>query len=117
MGRSAAPTAAAFLLAVLLLAGGAREAASITCGQVASTLAPCIPYLRGSGPANSACCNGVRSLNAAAQTTADRQTACNCLKTLSASISGLNLGLAAGLPGKCGVNVPYRISPSTDCSR
>ncbi|KAL9274938.1 Non-specific lipid-transfer protein 1-like protein [Drosera capensis] len=36
---------------------------------------------------------------------------------MSGAISGLNLGKAAALPGKCGVRVPYAISPSTDCSK
>nr|B3A0N2.1 RecName: Full=Non-specific lipid-transfer protein; Short=LTP [Lycium barbarum] len=38
-------------------------------------------------------------------------------KSAAAGISGINYGIAAGLPGKCGVNIPYKISPSTDCSK
>ncbi|PON92740.1 Lipid transfer protein/Par allergen [Trema orientale] len=33
----------------------------------------------------------------------------------ASSIKGINFSLAAGLPGKCGVSVPYKISPSTKC--
>ncbi|CAN1229985.1 Non-specific lipid-transfer protein [Linum grandiflorum] len=64
------------------------------------------------------CCGGVKSLNAAATTTPDRQAACRCLKSTSASIpaSSINYGLAAGLPGRCGVNVGFPISPSVDCN-
>ncbi|KHN33232.1 Non-specific lipid-transfer protein [Glycine soja] len=28
----------------------------------------------------------------------------------------LNAGNAASLPGKCGVNIPYKISTSTNCA-
>ncbi|KAJ0734860.1 putative plant non-specific lipid-transfer protein/Par allergen [Helianthus annuus] len=56
------------------------------------------------------------SIMHAAKLTPDRQTACGCLKSVYASNSGINLGFASNLPGKCGVNIPYKISPSTDCS-
>ncbi|KAJ4704248.1 Non-specific lipid-transfer protein [Melia azedarach] len=106
------------LLMMCMVLGAPIAQAAITCGQVTSTLAPCIPYLRSAGgPVPPPCCSGVKSLNAAAVTTPDRQAACKCLKTAASSISGVNYGLAAGLPGKCGVNIPYKISPSTDCSK
>ena len=92
--------------------------ATVTCGTVASAVSSCIPYLKGQSPTiPPACCSGIRSLNAQASTPADRQTACKCLKSAAGSISGINYGSAAGLPGKCGVNIPYKISPSTDCSK
>ncbi|RDX79600.1 hypothetical protein CR513_39963, partial [Mucuna pruriens] len=90
--------------------------AVITCGQVTSSLAQCIPYLRGVGSPSLGCCNGVKSLNAAAKTTADRQAACNCLKTAAGAIAGYKQQNGAALPGKCGVNIPYKISPSTNCA-
>ncbi|KAK4381720.1 Non-specific lipid-transfer protein 2 [Sesamum angolense] len=77
----------------------------------------CIQYVTGKGPLGSGCCNGVKGLYSVAKTTSDRQSVCNCLKSIAASTPGVNLGTAAGLPGKCGVNIPYKISPSTDCSR
>ncbi|CAI9268704.1 unnamed protein product [Lactuca saligna] len=88
--------------------------AAITCAQVVSSLSPCLSYLKNGGAVPSACCNGVKSLNSAARTTPDRQTACRCLKSAS---GGVNPGNAASLPGKCGVSIPYKISPSTDCSK
>ncbi|KAK9289542.1 hypothetical protein L1049_007698 [Liquidambar formosana] len=103
------------IMCMVVVAPGAE--AAITCGQVTSSLAPCITYLRSGGTPSASCCNGVKSLNNAAKTTADRQAACNCLKSAAGSISGINYGLAAGLPGKCGVSIPYKISPSTDCSK
>lgn len=97
----------------------AKLAEALTCGQVTGSLAPCLGYLRtaGSVAVPVTCCNGVRGLNSAARTTVDRRTACNCLKQTANAISDLNLNAAAGLPAKCGVNIPYKISPSTDCNR
>ncbi|OEL13010.1 Non-specific lipid-transfer protein 1 [Dichanthelium oligosanthes] len=105
------------MAAVVLLAGAASVSA-ITCGQVSSAISPCLSYARGTGSAPSAaCCSGVRSLKSQASTTADRRTACNCLKNAARSVSGLNAGNAASIPSKCGVSIPYTISTSTDCSR
>ncbi|KAI6673322.1 hypothetical protein NL676_001228 [Syzygium grande] len=104
------------LLACLVTAPLPAARATVTCSQVTTAMAPCIGYLRGAGPLPGTCCSGVQSLNGAAQTTADRQAACRCLQTAAGSIPGINFNLAAGLPGKCGVNVPYKISPSTDCN-
>ncbi len=95
---------------------GSPIAEAITCGQVVSNLTPCLGYLRSGGPVPGGCCNGVKSLLAMARTTADRQDACNCLKSAVGTISGINLQNAESLPGKCGVNIPYKISTSTNCA-
>ncbi|XP_014491944.1 non-specific lipid-transfer protein 1 isoform X2 [Vigna radiata var. radiata] len=90
---------------------------STTCSEVVSAISPCLNYLRGPGGVPPAkCCGGVRSLNRAARTTADRRTACNCLKSSADSISGLNFNTAASLPGRCRVRIPYQISRSTNCN-
>ncbi|KAG0528443.1 LOW QUALITY PROTEIN: hypothetical protein BDA96_05G012200, partial [Sorghum bicolor] len=103
--------------AVLLLAAATSSEATVTCGLVSSAIGPCIPYARGSASSPSpACCSGVRSLKSAAHTTADRRAACNCLKAAAARVSGLIAGNAASIPTKCGVSIPYTISPSVDCS-
>ncbi|KAG5582189.1 hypothetical protein H5410_052816 [Solanum commersonii] len=94
----------------------APHAEALTCGQVTSSLAPCFPYLMNRGPLGG-CCGGVKNLLGQAQTTADRQTACTCLKSAARSFTGLDLGKAASLPSACSVNIPYKISPSTDCSK
>ena len=106
---------AVIVVAMVVAAPGAS--AAITCGQVGSAIAPCIAYVTGRGGLTQGCCNGVKGLNNAARTTADRQAACRCLKTLAGTIKSLNLGAAAGIPGKCGVNVGFPISLSTDCSK
>ncbi|WP_217498182.1 non-specific lipid-transfer protein, partial [Klebsiella pneumoniae] len=88
------------VLAVALLAAS-QAAEAITCGQVASALRPCIPYVTGKATLAASCCSGVKSLKSAAATPADRKTACSCIKSTVASVKGVQPGLAAGLPGKC----------------
>ncbi|KAL2484945.1 Non-specific lipid-transfer protein 3 [Abeliophyllum distichum] len=90
--------------------------AAISCRQVQGRLAPCMNYLLKGGAPSFPCCGGVKTLYAAAKTTADRKTACICLKQLVRAIKRLNLSYAAALPAKCSVSIPYKISPSTDCS-
>lgn len=106
------------VLVLCMLVAAPMATQAITCGQVASSLAPCINYLKGPGgqapPA--ACCNGVKAINNAAKTTPDRQTACNCLKSAARGVSGLNPSTAESLPSKCGVSIPYKISLSTNCA-
>nr|AEC04836.1 lipid transfer protein [Dimocarpus longan] len=103
------------LVACMLVVSPVAQAA-ITCGQVTSSVAPCIQYLRSGGSVPPPCCNGIKSLNNAARTTPDRQQACRCLQNAAKAIPGINTNLAAGLPGKCGVNIPYKISTSTNCA-
>ncbi|KAE8695001.1 Non-specific lipid-transfer protein [Hibiscus syriacus] len=83
--------------------------------SISSSLAPCISYLTNGGEVPPACCSGVKYLNAAAQTTPDRQAACNCLKSAASSMNNVIYSFASELPRKCGVSIPYQISPSTDC--
>ncbi|GAB2235984.1 hypothetical protein Droror1_Dr00026430 [Drosera rotundifolia] len=104
------------LFACIVVAAPIAKAA-ITCTVVTQKLLPCLRYLTSNIPLPGACCAGVSGLSQAAATTADRRTACSCLKSLSGRISGINYAKAAALPGRCGVRIPYSISPSTDCSR
>nr|CAC86258.1 lipid transfer protein [Fragaria x ananassa] len=104
------------LVALLCIVVALPIAQAITCGQVASNISPCLTYVKSGGAVPAACCSGIRNLNGMAKTTADRQAACNCLKQAAGGIKGLNPNLAAGLPGKCGVSVPYKISTTTNCA-
>ncbi|XP_010253094.1 PREDICTED: non-specific lipid-transfer protein 1-like [Nelumbo nucifera] len=117
MASSGVVKVACLVVAVMVIAAPHQEVAAITCGQVVSSIAPCLNYLQKGGAVPPACCSGVKSLNSAAKTTPDRQTACNCLKSAAVSNPSIQAGLASSLPAKCGVNVPYKISPSTDCSK
>ncbi|KAJ9543340.1 hypothetical protein OSB04_023047 [Centaurea solstitialis] len=107
---------ACVVLACMVVLAPPTEA-NINCGQVASSVLPCLSYLR-SGGALGGCCNGVRALNNAARTTANRKIACGCLKNAYSAYHGINPSNATGLPAKCGINIPYKIiSPDTDCSK
>lgn len=104
-----------FVVAVTMMT---PQVEGLTCGVVSSKLGPCLPYLKGTaGTPTKGCCDGVKALNGLASTTADKKTACSCIKSTAAGIKGINYGNAASLPGKCGVNIPYKISPSTDCTK
>ncbi|KAL1368813.1 hypothetical protein HN51_022952 [Arachis hypogaea] len=107
---------ACVFMVCMAIVGAPIVHAAISCGQVNSALAPCIPYLTKGGVVSPGCCGGVKSLLAAAKTTPDRQAACNCLKTAAGSIHGLIVANAESLPGKCGVSIPYKISTSTNCA-
>ncbi|TJX43194.1 hypothetical protein E8P77_30485, partial [Soehngenia saccharolytica] len=81
-----------FVAVLLCMVVSAPHAeAAVSCGQVATSLAPCLNYLRGSVNApSSGCCGGVKSLYNAAQTTADRQAACKCLKSAPAEAPSIS---------------------------
>ncbi|XP_010483549.1 PREDICTED: non-specific lipid-transfer protein 4 [Camelina sativa] len=102
-----------FTCLVLTVCIVASVDAAITCGTVASSLAPCGGYLAKGGAVPPPCCAGVKKLNGMAQTTPDRQQACRCLQSAA---KGINPSLASSLPGKCGVSIPYPISTSTNCA-
>ncbi|TJW23199.1 hypothetical protein E7L52_22450 [Bacillus paralicheniformis] len=90
---------------------------AVTCQVVVTSLTPCASYLTRGGPVPPACCSGINSLYKAASTPTDRRTACTCMKQAAGMVPGISLANASSLPGKCGVNIPYKISPSTDCSK
>nr|GMD83823.1 non-specific lipid-transfer protein 1-like [Ipomoea batatas] len=107
---------------VVLLAAAAvilapRGEAAITCDAVYSDLNACLNYVMFGGNVPSGCCSGMKTLVAAAKTTADRQSACSCLKSIASNANASQLSRAAGLPAKCGVNIPFKIGPNIDCSK
>ncbi|KAG8384706.1 hypothetical protein BUALT_Bualt04G0146200 [Buddleja alternifolia] len=104
----------AVVLAVVALVATPGEA--VSCGDIQSSLSPCIAYLTGSGEPSESCCSGVRSLQASLQSQQDRQTACNCMKS-AASSYGVQPNNAAALPGKCGVSIGVNINPNVECSQ
>ena len=109
----------AFVVAVLymVVVSAHMAHARINCGRVAVAVSPCLGYLRRGGRPQARCCNGVRNLHALAKTTVDRRTACNCLKTFARGLGrGVNANNAVALPRKCRVNIPYKISISTNCN-
>ncbi|CAA3018247.1 non-specific lipid-transfer 1-like [Olea europaea subsp. europaea] len=107
-----------YLVAVIAVVVAPHAEAEILCSTLASTLSPCLNYVMYGGhqvPSN--CCASSKSLYGMAETTSDRQSICTCLKTVAVSASAASIKNAAGLPGKCGIRIPYKISPSMDCSK
>ncbi|KAG8391937.1 hypothetical protein BUALT_Bualt01G0238900 [Buddleja alternifolia] len=74
-----------------------------SCGQVVSTLTPCLSYLQGKDPTPS-CCSGVKALKTLATTKADRVAICTCGKQALATIK-YDPKLLPVLPSKCGIDL------------
>ncbi|KAL6508094.1 hypothetical protein OROGR_024289 [Orobanche gracilis] len=93
--------------------------AAISCSTVANDLLPCINYVLYGGPPvpPASCCQGIKTLYGQASAPADRQAVCSCLKSVAGSATPTVVENAAALPAKCGVSIPYKISPSTDCAK
>ena len=115
MGSSASMKLSYAILIAMLMAAPHAEAA-ISCGVVSSKLIGCIGYLMGGRGPSRGCCGGIRSLQRLARTPGARRLACRCLTTASRGIRGLNFRKAATLPRRCGVRIPYAISPHTNCN-
>ncbi|KAL2250317.1 UNVERIFIED_CONTAM: Non-specific lipid-transfer protein [Sesamum indicum] len=113
---------ATFIVLIAVAAVVSTEAAAppppkISCGKVTSTLAPCFEYVLNGGKVPNSCCDGVKSLYKEASTTADRREVCVCLKSVTSSASPGVINNAKSLPGKCGVSIPYEITPAIDCNK
>ncbi|KAH7421629.1 hypothetical protein KP509_13G068200 [Ceratopteris richardii] len=93
--------------------------ANVNCNKVNNYFIPCIGYLINRSTRvrpSIACCRSVKSLNAASRGLV-RVGVCECLKINARRIGGLNQRNAATLPGKCGVRINLRVSPTTNCRR
>ncbi|XP_062232794.1 non-specific lipid-transfer protein 1-like [Phragmites australis] len=91
--------------------------ADIACSDVLNDLSPCLGFLQGDEDRPSgACCAGVATLYAAADTKAERQATCECLKAAYRQVNA-NISAARELPGDCGLSLPYIISPDIDCTK
>ncbi|KAK6943612.1 Bifunctional inhibitor/plant lipid transfer protein/seed storage helical domain [Dillenia turbinata] len=95
-----------------------RPGEALTCAQVDTALAPCIPFLTGSAPApESGCCDGVKSIKSMVASPADKQAACNCVKEAANRYTNIKDDAASALPSKCGVDIGVPISRSVDCTK
>lgn len=92
------------------------HAQSISCQTVVKGLLPCRTFLKQGGALPESCCNGVRSLNSAANTPSARRTACQCMK-VAAKAYKVKPQYAAVVPSKCNVNIGYAISYNTNCNK
>ncbi|KAK1697504.1 hypothetical protein QYE76_014201 [Lolium multiflorum] len=116
-GRSLAPAllVVVALMAVVALAPRGASAA-LSCSTVYSALMPCLGYVESGGEVPQECCGGIKNIVATASSTPDRRAACTCLKNVARGVTaGPCLSRAAGLPGRCGVQLPYKISPNVNC--
>ncbi|KAI3952808.1 hypothetical protein MKX01_006851 [Papaver californicum] len=107
---------ACLVLAFMVVAAPYAAEGTLSCSDVTVKMAPCLGYLLG-GVASPNCCPNVRALLSMAKSTPDRQAACGCLKNSAKSMPNIRMDKAAGLPGLCKVNIPYKISPTTDCAK
>ncbi|XP_057497689.1 non-specific lipid-transfer protein 8-like [Actinidia eriantha] len=104
------------LVTILLLALLLSPASAITCSDVVKALNPCLNYLKsGSGMPPAPCCTGAKALASATTTTADKQTACTCIKSASKQMNVIP-ALAKALPGNCGISLGFTLDPNIDCS-
>ncbi|VFQ97656.1 unnamed protein product [Cuscuta campestris] len=111
-------TTMAILLLLCTAMAAATGEAQLTCSTVLNTLTPCLGFVTGSGGPTQGCCGGITSLfnTAQSQGVGARKTVCSCLKSIASSATADQISRAASLPGKCGVSIPYKISPQVDCS-
>ncbi|KAH6791148.1 hypothetical protein C2S51_006154 [Perilla frutescens var. frutescens] len=89
---------------------------AVSCGDVQTSLSPCLAYLVGGGEPTGTCCGGVRNLAGSLQSQQDRQTACSCMKSAASSYN-IQPDSAVNLPGKCGVSLGIDVSPTVDCTQ
>ncbi|TVU32595.1 hypothetical protein EJB05_24332, partial [Eragrostis curvula] len=112
-----AVTAVLTVLLVLTTPAPPRAEAALSCSTVYNTLMPCLPYVQSGGTVARACCSGIQRLFSGASTTPDRRAICTCLKDVAAGAAGgPYISRAAGLPGRCGVPLPYKLSPNMNCN-
>ncbi|KAJ1259461.1 hypothetical protein BS78_10G157300 [Paspalum vaginatum] len=116
MTKTSCSGIAVLLLAVQQLAAVQQARATVTCRDVVNDLSPCLGFLQGNeGQPSGQCCDGVRALYAAADTKADRQATCECLKAAYSQVNA-QLSAAQELPADCGISLNYNITPDIDCS-
>lgn len=91
-----------FVVFLAVVAAAPTAKAAVNCTEVESKFAPCTPYLQNQvSTPSSSCCDALKSLNAAATTTADRRALCKCLTSAVQKTPNLNYFNAINLPGKC----------------
>ncbi|KAL3826194.1 hypothetical protein ACJIZ3_022223 [Penstemon smallii] len=101
---------------VLCVVGLSQSAEGITCRTVVDSLLPCRTYITRGGNLPAQCCRGIRSLNSAANNSAARKMACQCIKVAARAYKA-NPRYAAPLPSRCNVNIGYPISYNVNCNK
>ncbi|XP_034592087.2 non-specific lipid-transfer protein 1 [Setaria viridis] len=104
------------MLAVHQLMAVPPVRAAVSCSGVMNHLSLCLEFLQGDADEpGDRCCKGVKAICAAADTAAERQATCKCLKS-AYNLVDADLYATQTLTGLCGVPLSYTISPDTDCS-
>ncbi|KAJ9694165.1 hypothetical protein PVL29_009918 [Vitis rotundifolia] len=100
------------LVVMSMLVASPMAIEGLSGDQVATDLVPCIPYLiwgwaslGGSGRVTQ------KTHKIAIPTLDNHRIACRCLINDVAFIPGVDINVADDLPCKCGVTIPYTISP------
>ncbi|CAL0326336.1 unnamed protein product [Lupinus luteus] len=94
------------------------DLADIECAEIIEYLQTCVPYLKHGGASDippSTCCDGVKAVVNKLKSVDDKRDACNCIKAI-VQITKLKLESARNIPIKCGIKIPFQISPDFDCS-
>ncbi|XP_058734701.1 non-specific lipid-transfer protein-like [Vicia villosa] len=107
----------ACVVLVMCMAVAPMAESAVTRDDVANNLAPCLQGYYGGIKITTQCCIGVRRIDDAAITAADRQLTCRYLKQLAGFIPNLNLKIGDNLfVSLCGAKTPYKLNPNADCS-
>ena len=105
------------LVLVLALQAAAMGVAEggISCTSAIFDLLPCLSFVTGvSADPTAVCCNGVKTLIAAATSAVDRQALCRCIKSAAAS-SSYDSTNVVNTPSLRGLNVGVPITTSITC--
>ncbi|RWR80476.1 lipid transfer protein [Cinnamomum micranthum f. kanehirae] len=97
----------AVVLVTMMMIGGLRSVAAISCGQIAAGLTPCMKYVREGGrTVPTLCCAGLHALVTLATREGELQAACQCMKQLLVTLPGVNWTYVNSIPVKCGISIP-----------
>lgn len=105
------------IISMVLVVSFPESDAGITCDNVKDNLLSCVPYVLIGGSVPEGCCIGLKTLVSESTTTADRQMVCSCLKSAAKSATDDQFERAAKIPGKCGVDLKYKLVRDIDCSK
>ncbi|KAK7243666.1 hypothetical protein RIF29_38474 [Crotalaria pallida] len=116
-----ASTIPSLVLLLLLLASPPLPycEAEIECGQMVRYLETCIGYLKDGGASDqppSTCCDGAHAMENDIKNVDDKRDACTCLKIVALDTKPKIENLR-NLLTKCGITLPFEITPDFDCSR
>ncbi|XP_071698942.1 non-specific lipid-transfer protein Lac s 1-like [Rutidosis leptorrhynchoides] len=89
--------------------------AALRCIDISNVFSWCMEYVKARAPLSPDCCEHLKALNNEAKTTEDRQQICKCIRIDYGQSLKIKNDIAAGLDGKCGVNLGT--NPSTDCNK